>query len=144
MESVKSPYAYKLLILFWLNILIAQDNTDMNSYGFIDIKTDSMDVPFFIDGIYVGSHPLKEPIAVIPGFHEVGYIPPEMQHRKIRENLTDGLKRVYVAASDTLEVFLFYDHYLAQVQAMEKEFKLQSIMGVSLFGVLLILLFIIT
>ena len=103
-----------------------------------------MDVPFFIDGIYVGSHPLKKPVAVIPGFHEVGYIPPELQHRKVREKLTDGLKRVYVAESDTLEVFLFYDHYLAQVQAMEKEFKLQSIMGVSLFGVLLILLFIIT
>ena len=141
---MKSTFAYTLITIFWLSVLIAQNDSDLESYGFIDIKTDSMDVPFFIDGIFVGNHPLVGPIAVIPGFHEVGYIPPEIQHRKVRENLTDGLKRVYVAASDTLEVFLFYDHYLAQVQAMEKEFKIQSIMGVSLFGVLLFLLFIIT
>ena len=103
-----------------------------------------MDVPFFIDGIFVGTHPLPKPIAVIPGFHEVGYIPPEIQQKKVRDNLTDGLKRVYVASSDTLEVFLFYDHYLAQVQKIEKEIKLQSVLGVSLFGVLLFLIFMIT
>ena len=141
---MKRPFSNTLMIIFWLNLLIAQNNSDLESYAFIEIKTDSMDVPFFIDGIYVGTHPLDGPIAVLPGFHEVGYIPPEIQHKKVRENLTDGLKRVYVSESDTLEVFLFYDHYLAQVQAMEKNIKLQSIMGVSLFGVLLFLLFIIT
>ena len=144
LKTMQKVFYILIAVLYSISVLQAQSEDDLESFGFIDIKTDSMDVPFFIDGIFVGNHPLVGPIAVIPGFHEVGYIPPEIQHRKVRENLTDGLKRVYVAASDTLEVFLFYDHYLAQVQAMEKEFKLQSIMGVSLFGVLLFLLFIIT
>tara|TARA_S200000501_G_scaffold73009_1_gene64970 strand:- start:35795 stop:36196 length:402 start_codon:yes stop_codon:yes gene_type:complete len=124
------------------NLLISQNNPDLETYGFIDIKTDSMDVAFFIDGIFVGTHPLKEPIPVISGFHEVGYIPPEIQSKKVREDLSDGLKRVYVAPRDTLEVFLYYDHYLSQVKTLEKEYKLQSLMGFALFGMLIFLLFI--
>ena len=42
-----------------------------------------MDVSFFIDGFYVGNHPLSAPIPVLPGFHEVSYIPPEIQHEKL-------------------------------------------------------------
>ena len=144
LRPMRNTFFCTVTFFFLLNINLARNLSDLESFGFIDIKTDSIDVPFFIDGIFVGSHPLEKPIPVIPGFHEVGYIPPEIQHKKVRENLTDGLKRVYVASNDTLEVFLFYDHYLAQVQAMEKEFKLQSVMGFGLFGVLLFLLFVIT
>ena len=66
----------------------------------------------------------------------------EIQNKKVREDLSDGLKRVYVAPGDTLEVFLFYDHYLSQVKNLENEYKVQSLMGFSLFGLLIFLLFI--
>ena len=98
-------------ILFGSSQIIAQENEEIDEFGFIDIKTDSMNVPFFVDGFYVGNHPLKAPIPVLPGFHEVSYIPPDIQDETVRDNLTDGIKRVYVAKNDTLEVFLFYDHY---------------------------------
>ena len=127
-------------ILLLITGLQAQDRDDLEEFGFINIKTDSMDVPFFVDGFYVGNHPLKVPVPVLPGYHEVSYIPPDIQHEKVRDNLTEGIKRVYVAENDTLEVFLFYDHYLAQVEAMEEELKIQMIAGASLFGLLVFII----
>ena len=124
-------------LLFSISLLQAQSVDDLESFGFIEIKTDSMNVSFFIDGYYVGNHPLGGPVPVLPGFHEVSYIPPNIQNEKVRNNLSDGIKRVYVAENDTLEVFLFYDHYLAQIESMENELKIQNYVGFSLIGVLI-------
>ncbi len=127
-----------LVMVFSFDNLQSQDNgEELDVYGFIDIKTDSMNVPFFIDGYYVGNHPLKAPIPVLPGFHEVSYIPPDIQDEKVKDALTEGIKRVYVAENDTLEVFLFYDHYLSQVETLHEEIKIQNYAGLTLFGVLL-------
>ena len=133
-------------LLIWITIsfcstIFTQENNDMDEFGFLDIKTDSMNVPFFVDGYFVGTHPLKGPVPVLPGFHEVSYIPPNIQHEKIKDNLSEGIKRVYVAINDTLEVFLFYDHYLSQIDELETEFRLQNIVGASLVGVLLFVIF---
>ena len=127
-------------ILIGSGQIIAQENGEIDEFGFINIKTDSMNVPFFVDGFYVGNHPLKAPIPVLPGFHEVSYIPPDIQDETVRDNLTDGIKRVYVAKNDTLEVFLFYDHYLSQVENLQEEMKMQNYVGFSLFGVLIYVL----
>ncbi len=102
---MKYPFSIYVITVFISSLLNGRNNPDLDSYGFIDIKTDSMDVAFFIDGIFVGTHPLKEPIPVISGFHEVGYIPPEIQNKKVREDLSDGLKRVYVAPGRHLRSF---------------------------------------
>jgi hypothetical protein len=130
---------YYLSILLFLsrNILVGDQRDELLEYGFIEIKTDSLNVPFFIDGFYVGNHPLSAPVPVIPGFHEVSYIPPEIQHEKVRDNLTEGIKRVYVSENDTLKVFLFYDHYLSQVENLHEEIKIQNYIGFSLVTVLL-------
>jgi len=136
---------FKSLIIWitisFCSIILSQENNDMNKFGFLEIKTDSMNVPFFVDGYFVGTHPLKAPVPVLPGFHEVSYIPPNIQHEKIKDNLSEGIKRVYVATNDTLEVFLFYDHYLSQIDELETEFRLQNIVGASLVGVLLFVIF---
>lgn len=130
-----------LVMVSSFNLMLAQDkDEELEAYGFIEIKTDSMNVPFFIDGYYVGNHPLKDPIPVLPGFHEVSYIPPDIQDEKVKDTLTEGIKRVYVAENDTLKVFLFYDHYLSQVETLHEEIKIQNYVGLSLFGVLVYLL----
>ena len=129
-----------LVILFILHPIFGDNDVDLQQYGFIEIKTDSMDVPFFIDGFYVGNHPLSDPVPVLPGFHEVSYIPPDIQDENVRDALTEGIKRVYVAENDTLEVFLFYDHYLSQVQSLNEELVVQNYVGFSLFGILVFLL----
>ena len=127
-------------LIFSLTVMYAQNEKDINKFGFIEIKTDSMNVAFFVDGYFVGNHPLNGPVPVLPGFHEVSYIPPDIQNKKIRENLNEGIKRVYVAENDTLNVFLFYDHYLSQVESYEKELRIQNYVGISLIGVLLFVL----
>ena len=132
---------FLISILLLISGLHAQDKDELEEFGFIDIKTDSMDVPFFVDGFYVGNHPLKVPVPVLPGYHEVSYIPPDIQHEKVRDNLTDGIKRVYVAKNDTLEVFLFYDHYLAQVETLHKEIQIQNYVGFTLALVLVYIIF---
>ena len=134
----------KILIGFFIllkSYAISESNDDFNKFGFLEIKTDSMNVPFFVDGYYVGSHPLPGPVPVLPGFHEVSYIPPNIQQEKVRDNLTEGIKRVYVAKNDTLNVFLFYDHYLSQVEELENEFKIQNYIGASLVAVLVFVIF---
>ena len=134
----------KILIGFFIllkSYAISESNDDFNKFGFLEIKTDSMNVPFFVDGYYVGSHPLPGPVPVLPGFHEVSYIPPNIQQEKVRDNLTEGIKRVYVAKNDTLKVFLFYDHYLSQVEELETEFKIQNYVGASLVAILVFVIF---
>ena len=134
----------KILIGFFIlfkSYAISESNDDFNKFGFLEIKTDSMNVPFFVDGYYVGSHPLPGPVPVLPGFHEVSYIPPNIQQEKVRDNLTEGIKRVYVAKNDTLNVFLFYDHYLSQVEELETEFKIQNYVGASLVALLVFVIF---
>ena len=135
--------AIHLMISIFLltNGLQAQDRDDLEEFGFITIKTDSMDVPLFVDGFYVGNYPLKVPVPVLPGYHEVSYIHPDIQHEKVRDNLTEGIKRVYVAENDTLEVFLFYDHYLAQVETLHKEIQIHNYVGLTLALVLVYILF---
>ena len=124
-----------------LGFTLAQNNEDLKKYGFINISTDSLNVRFFVDGFYVGNHPLKGPIPVLPGFHEVSYIPPDIQDETVKKTLTEGIKRVYVAENDTLEVFLFYDHYLTQVESLQQELQIQNYIGFSLFAVLLFVMF---
>ena len=126
-----------IVFLFSFQSIQAQDSDELKNYGFIIIGTDSMDVAFFIDGFYVGNHPLKGPVPVLPGFHEVSYIPPDIQDETVKKVLTEGIKRVYVAENDTLDVFLFYDHYLTQVQTLQQELQVQKYIGFSLFAVLL-------
>ena len=138
---MKKAYNLLILILILLNSAWSQEVNDLKTYGFINIATDSLDVPFFVDGFYVGNHPLKGPIPVLPGFHEVSYIPPDIQDETIKKTLTEGIKRIYVAENDTLDVFLFYDHYLTQVESLHQELKIQNYVGFSLFATLLFVMF---
>jgi len=132
---------FLISILLFLSGLNAQYKDELEEFGYINIKTDSMNVPFFVDGFYVGNHPLKGPVAVLSGYHEVSYIPPDIQHEKVRDHFTEGIKRVYVAKNDTLEVFLFYDHYLAQVETLHQEIKIQNYVGFTLALVLVYIIF---
>ena len=136
------------IILFLINGLISiaysQQKDDMAKFGFVDLKTDSMEVPFYIDGVFVGKHPLNNPIPVLPGFHLVSYLPPDLTKRYIEENLTDAYKRVYVSPNDTLEVFLFYDHYISETETLDKQHTVRRMTAVSIISMIVFLLFQIT
>ena len=138
--TMETTFKNSLIAILFTSTIFCKEDKELEEYGFITIKTDSMNVPFFIDGFYVGNHPLKAPVPVLPGFHEVSYIPPDIQDERVRDALTEGVKRVYVAKNDTLEVFLFYDHYLSQIEGLNQEMVVSNYVGFSLFGFLVFLL----
>ena len=116
----------------------------MAKFGFVDLKTDSMGVPFYIDGVFVGKHPLNNPIPVLPGFHLVSYLPPDLTKTYIEENLPDAYKRGYVSPNDTLEVFLFYDHYISETETLDRQHTVRRMTAVSIIIMIVFLLFQIT
>ena len=132
---------YILIILFIFSSLFSQKSKDMEKFGFIDLKTDSMNVPFYVDGIFVGKNPLKSPIPVLPGFHLVSYLPPELTKRYVEEDLSDAYKRVYVSPNDTLEVFLFYDDYVRETDTLDAQYMVKRLTAVSLVLMAIFLVF---
>jgi len=132
---------YILIILFIFSSLFAQKSKDMEKFGFIDLKTDSMNVPFYVDGIFVGKNPLRSPIPVLPGFHLVSYLPPELTKRYVEEDLSDAYKRIYVSPNDTLEVFLFYDDYVRETDTLDAQYMVKRLTAVSLVLMAIFLLF---
>ncbi len=132
---------YILIILFIFSSLFAQKSKDMEKFGFIDLKTDSMNVPFYVDGIFVGKSPLRSTIPVLPGFHLVSYLPPELTKRYVEEDLSDAYKRVYVSPNDTLEVFLFYDDYVRETDTLDAQYMVKRLTAVSLVLMAIFLVF---
>ena len=132
---------YILIILFIFSCLYAQKSKDMEKFGFIDLKTDSMNVPFYVDGIYVGKSPLRSPIPVLPGFHLVSYLPPELTKRYVEEDLSDAYKRIYVSPNDTLEVFLFYDDYVRETDTLDAQYTVKRLTAMSLVLMAIFLVF---
>ena len=132
---------YILIILFIFSSLFSQKSKDMEKFGFIDLKTDSMNVPFYVDGIFVGKNPLKSPIPVLPGFHLVSYLPPELTKRYVEEDLSDAYKRIYVSPNDTLEVFLFYDDYVRETDTLDAQYMVKRLTAVSLVLMAIFLVF---
>ena len=127
--------------IFLVDISFGQKSRDMEKFGFIDLRTDSMQVPFYIDGVYIGKHPLKNPVPVLPGFHLVSYLPPELTKKYVEEDLSDAYKRVYVAPKDTLEVFLFYEHYVIETKTLDRQYMVKRLTALSLVMMAIFLIF---
>ena len=135
-------YIYIIIIaLLLIESASSQKSRDMEKFGFIDIKTDSMQVPFYIDGIFIGKHPINNPVPVTPGFHLVSYLPPELTKKYVEEDLSDAYKRVYVSPNDTLEVFLFYDDYVRETDTLDAQYMVKRLTAVSLVLMAIFLVF---
>ena len=135
-------YIFIIIIGFLLvESASAQKSRDMEKFGFINIKTDSMQVPFYIDGIFIGKHPINNPVPVMPGFHLVSYLPPELTKKYVEEDLSDAYKRVYVAPNDTLEVFMFYEHYVVETKTLDRQYMVKRITAFSLIVMAIFLIF---
>ena len=59
----------------------------------------------------------------------------------IEEDLSDAYKRVYVSPNDTLEVFLFYDHYVRETKTLDAQFMVKRLTAVSLILMAVFLIF---
>jgi len=129
------------MFFFLINILFAQEIKE--SYGFIQIKSDSNNVPVFIDEIYIGDTPLEECISVKPGFHEVSLLPPELASPLLKKRLTDSISNIFVEQGDTVEVFLSVSDQEDQIHALRGESIISQYVGWMMMGVTVFLLMLI-
>ena len=106
---------------------------DLGIYtGFLDIKADSMGVPLFLNGIFIGETPLVDPIPVLPGFHEVSYLPPEETER-VRNHVmfSDAVKRIYVPPGAVKQVFLYYQNQYSYLRAARVQARVVRYVGIA-------------
>jgi hypothetical protein len=100
--------------------------------GFLDIKADSLGVPLFIDGVFIGETPIVDPIPVLPGFHEVSYLPPEETER-VRDHImfSDAVKRIYVPPGAVKQVFLYYQNQTQYLKAARAQARVVRYVGIA-------------
>ena len=110
----------------------------------LQIFCDMDGIPIFVDGIQVGSSPIKEAIQVSPGWHQVSYFPPNMkidtgsmnQNRKMRDLIQIARQDVLVDEGETVRVVLSYRSL--EGEAIEYEQRLSSSRWVGLAMVIIL------
>lgn len=136
------------IILLITTGLIAQSIPDsqledpQQPIGFLNLKSDSLGTPLYVDGVYLGKSPLGRPIPVLPGPHEVSLFPTAELRPFIKNRLTASIKKIYVTENDTVDVLLYYDIQDQRIQAIRREQKMSASIGYLLVSVILSLLWI--
>ncbi len=107
-------------------------NGKPNPITAIHIFCDMDGIPIYVDGLQVGASPVKDPVQVAPGWHQVSYFPPKTmvntqsiyQNRKMRDMIQLARQDVLVEEGKTVRVVLSYRSI--EAEAMEYERKLSS------------------
>ncbi len=129
--------------------MVGQDNSsetvelNQQSYqqiGYILPESDSLNTPIFINGVYIGKTPIKEPIPIDNGIHEISYLPANFEIPSIKDRLPEAVKRVYVPANDTITVSLIYDIHQSEFQQIRQEQIVTYITGFLITSLVLYLL----
>jgi len=71
----------KIILIILLSSLKSQEiNWDKKPSPItaIEIFCDTEGIPIFIDGIQIGVSPIKDPVQVAPGWHQISYFPPQL------------------------------------------------------------------
>ncbi|MBC8345854.1 MAG: hypothetical protein ISR82_06530 [Candidatus Marinimicrobia bacterium] len=126
----------RIVTFIFLSTFLVSQEIDWNEkptpITAIHIFCDTEGIPIFVDGIQVGASPVKDPVQVAPGWHQVSYFPPELtvstrsiaQNRKMRDMIKLARQDVLVEEGKTIRVVLSYRSI--EAEAMEYERKLSS------------------
>ena len=98
----------------------------------IEIFCDTEGIPIFIDGIRIGVSPIKNPVQVAPGWHQISYFPPELSisSESVKQNkiMTDmiNLARQDILAEEGLTVRAVLSYRTIESQALEYQQRISS------------------
>ena len=136
-----------LIIIFFSSIFSQEIDWDgkPSPVTSIHIFCDTDGIPIFVDGLQVGASPIKDPVQVAAGWHQVSYFPPQMlintqvisQNKKMRDMIQLARQDVLVERGKTVRVVLSYRSI--EAEAMEYEQKLSSSRWVGMGMVFVIL-----
>ena len=125
----------KSLFIIFFSILNGQEINWENKPSpitAIEIFCDTDGIPIFIDGVQIGVSPIKEPIQVAPGWHQVSYFPPQLsvETESIRQNriISDMIKlaRQDILVEDGKTVRAVLSYRTIEAEALEYEQKISS------------------
>jgi len=125
----------KFILLMLVAMLPAQEinwNDKPSPVTAIHIFCDTDGIPIFVDGLQVGASPIKDPVQVAPGWHQVSYFPPKTmvntksiaQNKQMRDMIQLARQDVLVEEGKTVRVVLSYR--TIEAEAMEYEVSLSS------------------
>jgi len=103
----------------------------------LQIFCDTDGIPIFLNGIQVGASPIKDPIQVAPGWHQVSYFPPNMllntksiaQNKKMRDMIHLARQDILVEEGKTVRVVLSYRSIEAEALSYENKLSSSRLIG---------------
>ena len=125
----------KTIIIIFFSILNGQEinwNNKPSPITAIEIFCDTDGIPIFIDGVKIGVSPIKDPIQVAPGWHQVSYFPPQLsietesirQNRIMRDMIKLARQDILVEDGKTVRAVLSYR--TIESEALEYEQNISS------------------
>ena len=125
----------KTIIIIFFSILNGQEINWINKHSPItpiEIFCDTDGIPIFIDGVQIGVSPIKDPIQVAPGWHQVSYFPPQLsvetesirQNRIMRDMIKLARQDILVEDGKTVRAVLSYR--TIEAEALEYEQRISS------------------
>jgi hypothetical protein len=106
----------------------------------IHIFCDTENIPIYVDGLHIGASPVKDPVQVAPGWHQVSYFPPQtmvnthaiLQNKKMRDMIKLARQDVLVEKGKTVRVVLSYRSIEAEALEYDRKFSSSSWVGLGM------------
>ena len=141
----------KSLFIIFFSILNGQEinwNNKPSPITAIEIFCDTDGIPIFIDGVQIGVSPIKDPIQVAPGWHQVSYFPPQLsvetesirQNRIMRDMIKLARQDILVEDGKTVRAVLSYRTIEAEALEYEQRISSGRWIGIGMVSIIMTLI----
>ena len=141
----------KSLFIIFFSILNGQEinwDNKPSPITAIEIFCDTDGIPIFIDGVQIGVSPIKDPIQVAPGWHQVSYFPPQLsvetesirQNRIMRDMIKLARQDILVEDGKTVRAVLSYRTIEAEALEYEQRISSGRWIGIAMVSIIMSLI----
>ena len=141
----------KTIIIIFFSILNGQEinwNNKPSPITAIEIFCDTDGIPIFIDGVQIGVSPIKDPIQVAPGWHQVSYFPPQLsietesirQNRIMRDMIKLARQDILVEDGETVRAVLSYRTIESEALEYEQNISSGQWIGIGMVSIIMSLI----
>ena len=75
-------------------------------YGFASIKSDSINIPIYVDGDLIGHTPIKSPIPLAVGNHYIDIKPLSISNPFSQKGSVSSSNNIYIFNNDTVSIII--------------------------------------
>ena len=141
----------KIFFIIFFSILNGQEinwNNKPSPITAIEIFCDTDGIPIFIDGVQIGVSPIKNPVQVAPGWHQVSYFPPQLsvetesirQNRIMRDMIKLARQDILVEDGKTVRAVLSYRTIEAEALEYEQSISSGRWVGIGMVSIIMSLI----